>query len=241
MRNLPIDNKLAQKIRIQSARYMLVNGTLYKRGYMLPLLKCLSKDEAAYVLKEIHEGVCGSHSGGRMLAHKAIRVGYYWPKMSKDSSEVVKHYDKCQRFGQSITSTPEALSFISSPWPIAQRGIDLVGPMLTGTGGHKFFVVAVDYFTRWPEAEALATITTRSIRNFFWKSVIYRYGIPHAFVTDNGKQFDCEPFRKWCAELHIRNYFSSLGHVVQIYLTRKCINHLYGLQVRGQTHRELYF
>jgi transposase InsO family protein len=36
--------------------------------------------------------------------------------------------------------------------------------------------------------------------------------VPHTFVTDNEKQFDCEPFRKWCAELHIRNYFSSPGH-----------------------------
>ena len=51
---------------------MLIDWVLYKRGYTLPLLKCLSKDEAAYVLKEIHKGVCGNHSGGRVLAHKAI-------------------------------------------------------------------------------------------------------------------------------------------------------------------------
>lgn len=57
---------------------------------MLPLLKCLSKDEATYVPKEIHEGVYNSHSRGRMLAHKAIEVGYYWSEMNKDLSEVVK-------------------------------------------------------------------------------------------------------------------------------------------------------
>lgn len=72
---LPSDNKLARKIHVQAARYTLVDGILYRRGFTLPLLKCLSKDEAAYVLKEIHEGVCGSHSGGRMLAHKAVRAG----------------------------------------------------------------------------------------------------------------------------------------------------------------------
>jgi transposase InsO family protein len=35
---------------------------------------------------------------------------------------------------------------------------------------------------------------------------------PHTFVTDNGKQFDCNSFRKWCVELNIRNYFSMPMH-----------------------------
>ena len=55
-------------------------------------------------------------------------------------------------------------------------------------------------------------ITAKSIECFLWKNVVCRYGIPHAFVTDNKKQFDCDSIRKWCAELHIRNYFSSPGH-----------------------------
>ena len=93
-----------------------------------------------------------------------------------------------------------------------QWGIDLVGPMPTGKGGCRFVAVAIDYFTKWAEAEALATITTGNKRNFLWKSIICRYGILHAFVTDNGKQFYCEPFQKWCTELHIHNYFSSPRH-----------------------------
>jgi transposase InsO family protein len=77
-------------------------------------------------------------------------------------------------------------------------------------GGWKFLVVAVDYFTKWAEAEALAAITTANIITFLWKSVVCRFGIPHAFVTDNGKHFDCEPFRKWCSELCIRNHYASV-------------------------------
>ena len=55
-------------------------------------------------------------------------------------------------------------------------------------------MVATDYFMKWAEAEALATITTGNIRNFMLKSIVCQYGIPHAFVTDNEKQFDCEKF-----------------------------------------------
>jgi hypothetical protein len=82
--------------------------------------------------------------------------------------------------------------------------------MLVGKGGRKFLVVTVDYFTKWAEAEALAAITTTSITSFLWKSVVCRFGIPHAFVIDNGKQFDCEQFRWWCSKLRIRNYYASV-------------------------------
>jgi hypothetical protein len=80
-------------------------------------------------------------------------------------------------------------------------GIDIVEPMPLGKGRRKFLLVAVDYFTKWAEAEAFTTITTNNVTIFLWSSVICRFGIPHAFVTDNGKQFDCGPFRKLCAEL----------------------------------------
>jgi hypothetical protein len=49
-------------------------------------------------------------------------------------------------------------------------------------------------------------------REIFMEKIICRHGIPHAFVTDNGKQFDCDSFREWCTKLNIRNYFSSPGH-----------------------------
>jgi hypothetical protein len=71
-----------------------------------------------------------------------------------------------------------------------------------------FLVVVVDYFTKWVEVEALAKITAMNIQNFLWKSIMCWYGTPHTFVTDNGKQFDCDSFQQWCAKLHIRNYFS---------------------------------
>jgi hypothetical protein len=62
------------------------------------------------------------------------------------------------------------------------------------------------------EVEPLVNITAKCIEWFLWKNVVCHYSVPHAFITDNGKQFDCDSFWKWCAELHIKNYFSSLGH-----------------------------
>jgi ribonuclease HI len=95
---LPTDRKAAARIRLKASKYTVIDGSIYRRGQTLPLLRCLSQDEADYALREIHEGACGSHSGGRVLAHKAIRAGYYWPKMYQQSMEMVKACDKCQKF-----------------------------------------------------------------------------------------------------------------------------------------------
>lgn len=62
--------------------------------------------------------------------------------------------------------------------------------MPQGKGHLKFAVVTVDYFTKWVEAEALATITVAKIEHFVWKNIICRFGLPNAIITNNGKQFD---------------------------------------------------
>jgi ribonuclease HI len=185
--SLPEEKLLSRKVKMHSARYVLIGGILYRRGYIEPLLKCLTNSESECVLKEIHEGICGNHSGSRMLAHKATRAGYYWPTMNKDLVRLVQHCDKCQRFAWVMRNPPEKLSPITSPWPFAKWGVDIVGPMPPGKGKRRFLLVVVDYFTKWAEAEAFATITADNVIKFLWSSVICRFGIPHAFVTDNGK------------------------------------------------------
>ena len=78
---LPEEKDEARKLRVRSARYVLLNEVLYKRGFSQPYLRCLAPDEANYVLREVHEGACGNHSGARSLVYKVVRVGYHWPNM----------------------------------------------------------------------------------------------------------------------------------------------------------------
>ena len=73
-------------------------------------------------------------------------------------------------------------------------------------------MVDIDYFTKWVEAEALATITDKNARSFVWRNIICRYGIPRMLVSDNGKQFDNDAFRDFCSQLGIKNHYSSLVH-----------------------------
>ncbi|CAL8174756.1 unnamed protein product [Prunus armeniaca] len=141
-----------------SSRYLIINNKLYKRGFSLPYLRCLTPDEANYALREIHEGVCGNHSSTRSLTHKALRQGYYWLTLQADAKTIAQTCLKCQEYAVVPHQPPENLTSISSPWPFAQWGIDLIGPMPKGKGQTKFAIAVVDYFTKWAEAEPLATI-----------------------------------------------------------------------------------
>ncbi|CAL8174647.1 unnamed protein product [Prunus armeniaca] len=86
------------------------------------------------------------------------------------------------------------------------------GPMPEGKGQVKYVVVAVNYFTKWAEAEALATITAARIETFVWQNIVCRFGIPNAIVTDNGRQFDNAKFRQFCSNLKIKLCFASPAH-----------------------------
>ncbi|XP_004295940.1 PREDICTED: uncharacterized protein LOC101299568 [Fragaria vesca subsp. vesca] len=77
----PEDRRQARKLQSRCARYTLMNGKLYRRGYNLPNLKCVTEEEGEMIMGEIHEGVCGNHFGSRSLAHKALRTGFFWPNM----------------------------------------------------------------------------------------------------------------------------------------------------------------
>ena len=211
-RILPSNPKEASKLRTRSATFTIHWGALYKRGFSIPIIKCVGKEDANYVLREVHEGICGNHIGARSLVAKTLRQGYYWPIMLKDATELVKKCKICQEHAQISRLSSEPLTPITSPWPFQQWGLDILGPLPIGKGQCKFIVVGVDYFTTWAEAEPLATITEQKVRNFIWRSIICRFRIPRALVSNNGKQFDNPKFRDFCVELRIKNYYSFPAH-----------------------------
>ncbi|GKV15478.1 hypothetical protein SLEP1_g26265 [Rubroshorea leprosula] len=209
---VPEDRQEAMKLRKKASRYALVEGVLYKRSFSLPLLRCLNPYEAEYALREVHEGVCGSHVGARTLAHKALRQGYYWPNMYKDAIHFVQKCPKCQFFAHLTHQPAEELTNLVAPWPFAQWGLDLLGPFLKGVGGVTHLVVGVDYFTKWVEARPLSSLTSKKVEDFVFSSIICRYGIPNQIVANNGTQFNCSSFRDFCSSYGIKLQFTSVYH-----------------------------
>ncbi|WJZ96647.1 hypothetical protein VitviT2T_015311 [Vitis vinifera] len=102
--------------------------------------------------------------------------------MKKDATAYVKKCDKCQRHAPIPHVPSKTLKPISSPWPFAQWGMDIVGPLPATTAQKKFLLVATDYFSKWVEAEAYASIKDKDVTN---------------------------TFRNFCSELNIRNSYST--------------------------------
>ena len=74
---LPEGKLEAEKIRRNATRFWLFEDhKLYKRSYSGPYLLCVHLEASELLLEELHEGICGSHTGGRSLSHQALTQGY---------------------------------------------------------------------------------------------------------------------------------------------------------------------
>ena len=132
--------------------------------------------------------------------------------MQKEAQEYVKKCDQCQRFAPNIHQPEGVLNPLSSPWPFAQWGLDIVGPFLKAVGNKRYLLVYTNYFTKWVEAEPLANIRDVDVKRFIWKNIVTRFEVPYVLISDNCLQFDSKAFRKSCSDLGIKNRYSTLAY-----------------------------
>lgn len=140
---------------------------------------------------EVHEGSCGTHACGSMLAKKIMRTGYCWLTMKTDCIQYTKKCHECQIYADLIKAPPTPLFNMTAPWPFSMWGIDVIGLIhLKASKGHQFILVAFDYFTKWVEAASYASVTSQAVAKFLQKEIICCYGQSEAIVTDNGSNLN---------------------------------------------------
>ena len=71
---LPDGKEAIRKLKVQASRFVIIRDVLYKKRFSQPYLRCLSHEKADYVMRKVHKGICGNHSGERSLVHKLIRA-----------------------------------------------------------------------------------------------------------------------------------------------------------------------
>ena len=92
-----------------------MSSQLYKRSFSLLLLKYLGLTHIDYALKEVHEEIYGNHLGGKSLAYKVLRQGYYWPTMKKDAAELIRRYEPCQKYANIQYQSVSQLTLTVAP------------------------------------------------------------------------------------------------------------------------------
>ena len=119
--SLPEGKDEARRLRIRSVRYVLLNDVLYKRGFSQPYLRCLSPDEANYVLREVHEGAFENHLGAN---HLSIRSSVQ-DITSQPSRQTQKLMSKFVISVNGLVISPDSHRNTSPPW--RPRGHSLNG------------------------------------------------------------------------------------------------------------------
>nr|XP_025685154.1 uncharacterized protein LOC112785947 [Arachis hypogaea] len=164
---LPDDEKATKTLRREAAKYAMIQGQLFRKGLSQPLLKCLHPDQTDYVLREVHEGCCGHHIGGKALARKLIRAGYYWPSMMRDSKEFVRKCVKCHENANFHKAPASELSLLTSTRPYAQWGVDLLGPFPVITRFGIPEIVISDNGTQFTDKKFTEFLTGLGIKQRF--------------------------------------------------------------------------
>jgi transposase InsO family protein len=89
--------------------------------------------------------------------------------------------------------------------------VDILGPFPRAVGGYRFLFVAIDKFTKWPEATPVVSITQGAAVAFL-KSIVYRFEVPSRIITDNGTQFKSRLFQEYCEGIGTQLCFASMAH-----------------------------
>ena len=124
------------------------------------LLRCVDADEAKKIVHEIHEGACGTHASGHVMARQIMRAGYYWMTLENDCICYVRKCHKCQIYADKIHVSPTALNVMVSPSSFSMWGMDVIEPItLKASNNHRLIFVVIDYFTKWVKTTSYDSVT----------------------------------------------------------------------------------
>jgi len=202
--------KVERHVRFQAAKYVLLEEELYYRTIDGVLLKCLGNDEARSLMGEIHEEVCEAHQSAFKMKWMIRRNGYYWSTILEDYFKYFNGCQGCEKFGNIQRAPASAMNPIIKPWPFRGWAIDIIGQIYPPSSkGHKFILVATDYFTKWVEAIHLKKVTSVNMIDFVKEHIVYRFGIPRSITTDQGSMFTAEEFDEFAIGMGIKVLNSS--------------------------------
>ncbi|XP_024186911.1 uncharacterized protein LOC112191741 [Rosa chinensis] len=175
------DQTADKRTRFLALNYFLRDDELRRRREDGIDFRCVYGHEAKRLMLEAHPGVCGAHQAGPKMRWLIRRHGYYWPSILKDCIAFAKGCQDCQAHGpvQHVPNIP--MQPIIKPWPTRGWALDLIGMIYPHSSlQHKFIIVATDFFTKWVEAEPLKEASGATIRQFLFRNIICRFGIPES-------------------------------------------------------------
>jgi IS30 family transposase len=138
------------------------------------------------------------------------RASLFWPTMVDYCCRYFKGCETCQKFRDVQSAPANMLHPIIKSWPFCGWGLDFVGEIHPSSSkGHRFVLVATDYFTKWTEVVALKNIMHKEVKSFVLEHIVYRFGLLQTLTMDQGASFISHQFKEFAASLRIKLLNSS--------------------------------
>ncbi|GJU43738.1 reverse transcriptase domain-containing protein [Tanacetum coccineum] len=163
--------------------------------------------ETRTILDQCHHGPTGGHYGPNMTAKKVLDLGFYWPTIIKEAHTQVRLCEACQKIGNISKRDEMPLNSIQACKIFDIWGIDFMGPFLKSYK-FEYILVAIDYVSKWAEAQALPTNDARVVITFL-KKLFCRFGMPKALISDRGTQLCNKIIEKTMKRYGVNHRFST--------------------------------
>ncbi|MCO5557327.1 hypothetical protein L7F22_010888 [Adiantum nelumboides] len=200
----------AQKQRLmeKASSYLFLEGALYQRGKDQVCRRIPTVEEIPSILEGLHEEACGGHFAQELTAKKILLSGYVWPSLHIDVQHWCKSCHNCQVNGNKhLLHGPRQL--VLGNGPFEKWGIDAMGPLPRTKNGKLYILVAIDYMTRWVEAQSVTRVNEKTVSRFVYTHICCRFGTPLEIVSNNGPGFRKGLLTEVCEELHILHRHST--------------------------------
>ncbi|GJS08775.1 reverse transcriptase domain-containing protein [Tanacetum coccineum] len=172
--------------------------------------RCISRPETRTILDQCHHGPTGGHYGPNINAKKVLDSGFYWPKIIKEAHTLVCLCEACQRTGNISKRDEMPLKNIQVCEIFDIWGINFMRPF-PKSYKFEYILIAVDYVSKWAEAQALPTNDGRVVVAFL-KKLFCRFGMPKALISDRGTHFCNKIIEKTMKRYGVNHRFSTSYH-----------------------------
>lgn len=206
----PSDFSKDQKKRLikKASSFLWLEGVLYQRGKDQVCRRIPTFEEIPQILQGLHEEACGGHFAHDLTTKKILQAGYVWPTLHMDVHYWCKSCHRCQINGNKrLLHGPRQLVIASGPFE--KWGIDAMGPLPRTSNGKIYIIVAIDYMTKWVEAQSVAKVNEKTVSRFVYSHICCRFGAPREVISDNGPGFRDGLLIEVCRELKIKHKHST--------------------------------
>ena len=206
---LTSDQKLSQKIVLESKHFAVVDGVLYREDRDRQCV-VVPSSLRVQLLEEAHKGRFAGHLADKKV-HDRLRQYVWWPGMRNDVYKFCRSCLECasRKSGRRCFKPP--LQPIPVGGPFHRVAVDILQLPLT-TNGNKYVAVFMDYLTKWPEAFAIPDQKAETIAKLFVEQIVCRHGIPEELLSDRGANFLSTLIQEICKLLGVSKINTSGYH-----------------------------